>query len=132
MREEMNHLKEVAIDHLTHLMQQATYAIEQIEYLDEDCEMCDGSGEEECGMCGGAGEEACEDCDGEGYLYDDGDPDYEAECTWCDGMGYIDCGDCGGDGQTECTDCAGSGDRDDDSLDDDIRKLVHLVDSDWK
>ena len=63
---------------------------EDEEYVEEDCEYCDGTGygSEDCYTCGGSGEiedgdgeyVTCSDCGGSGETDDD--------CDYCDGSGY--------------------------------------------
>jgi len=63
---------------------------EDEEYVEEDCEYCDGTGHgsEDCYYCGGSGEIEdesgeyvdCYDCDGSGSVEDD--------CSHCGGSGY--------------------------------------------
>lgn len=62
---------------------------EDEEYVEEDCEYCDGTG---------YGTEDCYPCDGSGEIEDD------------DGE-YVTCSDCGGSGEEEddCSYCGGSG-----------------------
>jgi hypothetical protein len=110
---------------------------EDTQYIEVECDECDGSGDEHCSSCDGDGRKECDTCDGDGNIecetcdgegteectYCDGkgtdtdteeddegnDVEVEVECSSCDGRGTEYCRDCGGGGNFECPTCDGSG-----------------------
>lgn len=74
------------------------------DFLNEECDNCNGNGVIDCENCGGSGGISCGICDG------DGEDDDGINCSNCGGDGNVDCDECGGDGKENCTQCDGSGD----------------------
>lgn len=72
-------------------------------FIDDECEICGGSGRVSCYECGGDGNMECGKCDGDGRV----------DCDECDGNGNIECGECDGTGldenDNECKECNGKG-----------------------
>lgn len=72
-------------------------------YVEDECEYCDGSGRVSCDNCNYNGRVDCPTCDGTG-------DDSEGEpCDDCQGNGDVYCDECGGDGDVRCDECGGDG-----------------------
>ncbi len=81
--------------------------------LDDECDICGGSGELTCLSCGGSGEVNCPYCYGTSWIpcskcYGSGLFTGE-KCSICDGMGKIKCKRCEETGKVVCAGCGGSG-----------------------
>lgn len=90
------------------------------EEYEEECPVCDGSGDERCPSCKGSGTSQCSYCEGEGEVEcpecngygeidsDDEEDDGTITCPECNGSTYVPCDECS-DGETICYDCSGRG-----------------------
>ena len=76
------------------------------EYLENECDDCNGSGRVDCDECYGEGEIECYVCDGSGELEGVEGPE---DCDGCNGSGNDYCGYCDSEGEIECDECDGSG-----------------------
>lgn len=100
------------------------FEIESDEFVDEECDECDGRGEtycqycddgnQECGECGSEGKIDCPACGGEGTNAQGDDcaecnGESQIECSNCEGSGYETCSNCDGNGRVECDYCDGAG-----------------------
>jgi len=80
------------------------------DFVNEDCDDCNGNGDVECDYCDGSGGISCGICDG------DGEDDDGSTCSNCAGEGHVDCRECDGNGRETCRNCGGSGDVDSSKL----------------